>query len=63
MTAQIDATGVTALTLNMRRNGMAAISVDFENGGVCTPAAAAARARPPRSAAPGSPVRATRLEI
>jgi hypothetical protein len=36
VTAQINATGVTALTLNMRRNGMASISVDFE--GTCAPA-------------------------
>ena len=41
VTAQINATGVTALTLNMRRNGMASISVDFENGGACTPAGGA----------------------
>ena len=41
VTAQIDATGVTALTLNMRRNGMASISVDFENGGACAPAGGA----------------------
>jgi len=41
VTAQINATGVTALTLNMRRNGMASISVDFENGGMCTPAGGA----------------------
>jgi hypothetical protein len=38
VTAQINATGVTALTLNMRRNGQASISVDFETGNMCVPA-------------------------
>jgi hypothetical protein len=41
VTAQINATGVTALTLNMRRNGMASISVDFENGAMCLAAGSA----------------------
>ena len=35
VTAQINATGVTSLALNMRRNGQASISVDFETGGMC----------------------------
>jgi hypothetical protein len=38
VTAPINSTGVTALTLNMRRNGRASISVDFESGDVCGPA-------------------------
>ncbi|HXU04473.1 MAG TPA: hypothetical protein VN903_26105 [Polyangia bacterium] len=38
VTAQVNATGVTALTLNMRRNGQASISVDFETGAaMCIP--------------------------
>ena len=41
VTAQINATGVTSLALNMRRNGQASISVDFETGGMCGVAGAA----------------------
>jgi len=41
VTTQINAAGVTSLTLNMRRNGQASISVDFETGGMCVPAGSA----------------------
>jgi hypothetical protein len=41
VTTQINATGVTSLTLNMRRNGQASIDVDFETGGMCVPAGSA----------------------
>jgi len=53
VTAQITSTGVTALTLSMRRNGQAAISIDFETGNMCVPAGAACDPTNPTSCCTG----------
>ncbi|HEY5449351.1 MAG TPA: hypothetical protein VIQ54_11395 [Polyangia bacterium] len=53
VTAQINATGVTSLALNMRRNGQASISVDFETGGMCGVAGAACSPTSPNACCTG----------
>jgi len=53
VTAQINATGVTSLALNMRRNGQASISVDFETGGMCGVAGAACSPTSPSACCTG----------